>query len=318
MSRKVLILALLVWVGLMACSFSLLGTPVPTPTQPAAASPTSIPPSETSIIPSPTVTPLTSLNATSLPGSGGIIAGAPSGPYAVILVAANDVLNIRSAPGVASAVIESFPPNYTAVMRSGPSSRVVDALWVEVQTPSGGKGWVNAKYLSEYVTSAAFCADPQVTALLQSLNTAIVSSNGTTLSSWVSPSHGMDVRYIRDGRAVNYDQQHAKFVFETTFAVNWGLAPGSGLEVIGSFHDVILPDLLKVFGQSYTLHCNELKYGGATYQPAWPYAGTNFYSVFFRGTEPNGNMDWHTWVVGIEYVGGKPYVFALLQFFWEP
>ncbi len=29
-------------------------------------------------------------------------------------------------------------------------------------------------------------------------------------------------------------------------------------------------------------------------------------------------MDWHTWVMGIEYVSGKPYVYALIQFFWEP
>ena len=25
-----------------------------------------------------------------------------------------------------------------------------------------------------------------------------------------------------------------------------------------------------------------------------------------------------TWLVGIKYVGGKPYLFALIQFFWEP
>jgi hypothetical protein len=29
-------------------------------------------------------------------------------------------------------------------------------------------------------------------------------------------------------------------------------------------------------------------------------------------------MDWHTWVAGIEYVNGKPYLYALMQFFWEP
>jgi hypothetical protein len=29
-------------------------------------------------------------------------------------------------------------------------------------------------------------------------------------------------------------------------------------------------------------------------------------------------MDWQTWVAGIEYVNGKPYLYALMQFFWEP
>jgi hypothetical protein len=86
---------------------------------------------------------------------------------------------------------------------------------------------------------------------------------------------------------------------------------------VGAFHDVIVPDLVRLFNQSYTLHCNELKYGGATYEVSWPY-DKDFYSIYFPGTAANGNMDWHTWVAGIEYVGGRPYLYALTQFFWEP
>jgi hypothetical protein len=29
-------------------------------------------------------------------------------------------------------------------------------------------------------------------------------------------------------------------------------------------------------------------------------------------------MDWHTVVVGMEYVNGKPYISAMMQFEWEP
>jgi len=165
--------------------------------------------------------------------------------------------------------------------------------------------------------STNICADPQVTALIDSLKTAIHNADGPLLASLVSPASGMDVRYLRDGMVVNYDQDHAKFLFETTFEVDWGAEPGSGAERTGSFHDVIVPELKKVFDQSYTLHCNELKYGGASYDVRWPYQ-KEFYSVYFPGTTPNGNMDWRTWVVGIEYVNGKPYIYALEQFFWEP
>jgi hypothetical protein len=49
----------------------------------------------------------------------------------------------------------------------------------------------------------------------------------------------------------------------------------------------------------------------------WPYQG-DFYSIYFPGTEANGNLDWHTWLVGVEYVNNKPYVYALMQLFWEP
>lgn len=161
------------------------------------------------------------------------------------------------------------------------------------------------------------CTDPQVTALIDSLKSAVLTSDGQLLSSLVSPERGMDVSYFRDGIVVNYKPEQAQFLFETTFEVNWGTAPGSGAEKIGSFHDVVVPELVEVFNQPYTLHCNELKHGGATYEPEWPYQG-DFYSVYFPGTEANGFMDWHTWVVGVEYLNNRPLIYGLTQFFWEP
>jgi hypothetical protein len=164
---------------------------------------------------------------------------------------------------------------------------------------------------------ATICNDPQVTAMIDSFKTAILNADGTLLSSLVSPARGMDVAYFRDGTVITYRQEHAKFLFETTFEVDWGTEPGSGQMKRGSFHDVIVPELVHIFNQPYTLHCNELKHGGATYEMEWPYEG-EFYSIHFPGTQANGNLDWQTWVVGIEYVSGKPYVYALIQYFWEP
>jgi hypothetical protein len=164
---------------------------------------------------------------------------------------------------------------------------------------------------------SSICNDPQVTALIDSFKSAVLNSNGPLLSSLVSPTRGMDVAFFRDGTVITYDQEHAKFLFETTFQVDWGAEPGSGAAKKGSFHDVVVPELVKAFNQPYELHCNELSHGGATYELKWPYQG-EFYSIYFPGTTANGNMDWHNWVMGIEYVNGKPYVYALMQFFWEP
>jgi hypothetical protein len=164
---------------------------------------------------------------------------------------------------------------------------------------------------------SSICTDPQVPAMIDSFKTAILTSDGPLLSSLVSPARGMDVAYFRDGTVITYEQEHAKFLFETTFEVDWGTEPGSGAVKRGSFHDVVVPELVSIFNQPYTLHCNELKHGGATYEPVWEYQ-SEFYSIHFPGTPENGNMDWHTWVIGIEYVTGKPYVYALIQFFWEP
>ncbi len=164
---------------------------------------------------------------------------------------------------------------------------------------------------------SSICNDPQVTALIDSFKSAVLNANGPLLSSLVSPSRGMDVAFFRDGTVITYDQNHAKFLFETTYQVDWGAEPGSGAAKRGSFHDVVIPKLKESFNQPYTLHCNELSHGGATYELKWPYQG-EFYSVYYPGTEASGNMDWHNWVMGIEYANGKPYVYALMQFFWEP
>ena len=161
------------------------------------------------------------------------------------------------------------------------------------------------------------CEDSQITALIDSLKTSLLTSDGTILSSLVHPAKGMEVRWVRNGNVVIYTQDQAKFLFETTFEANWGAEPGSGQDKTGSFHDVIVPDLVKVFNQPYTLHCKDLKHGGATYDLIWPYQG-DFYSVFFPGTDQYGFLDWRTWAVGIEYVNGKPFIYALIQFFWEP
>lgn len=164
---------------------------------------------------------------------------------------------------------------------------------------------------------SSICNDPQVTALIDSFKSAVQKGDGPLFSSLVSPSRGMDVAYFRDGTVINYDQTHAKFLFESTYQVDWGAEPGSGAAKRGAFHDVVVPKLRESFGQPYTLQCNELSHGGATYELKWPYQG-EFYSVYYPGTQENGNMDWHTWAMGIEYANGKPYVYALMQFFWEP
>jgi hypothetical protein len=165
--------------------------------------------------------------------------------------------------------------------------------------------------------STNLCTDPQATALIDSLKTAVLNSDGPLLASLVSPASGLDVAFFHSGTVVNYRPDQAKFLFETTYEVDWGVEPGSGARKTGSFHDVVVPALVKMFNQPYTLHCNELKYGGATYPVNFPY-DKGYYSIYFGGTEANGSLDWQTWVAGIEYVDGRPYLYALMQFFWEP
>jgi hypothetical protein len=118
---------------------------------------------------------------------------------------------------------------------------------------------------------------------------------------------------------VNYDQEHARCVFESSYEVNWGPAPGSGLDTIGPFHVAVLPLLQEVFNASYTLGCDDPGAAAAFSVTPWPneYANIHYYSVYKSGT-PGIDLDWRLWLVGVEYVKGQPYVFALIHFQWEP
>jgi hypothetical protein len=253
-------------------------------------------------------------------GAAAVTAGAPSGPYGVILVAADDVLNIRSGPGASYGAVGTFAPTASNVMRTGPSSVSNGDLWVEVQNPGGGTGWVNSYYLTEAVSASTFCADSRVTTLIQNLKTSVTTDDGVLLASLVSPIHGMTVQVIRGGARVNYDAEHARWVYDSTYQVNWGAAAGSGQDVVGSFQQVVQPKLVDVLTTAFTTGCEQIQLGGASYVVVWPPELTNipYDSLHDPGTSANGNLDWQTWLMGVEYAGGKPFIFALSYYAWEP
>lgn len=66
--------------------------------------------------------------------------------YRVIDVAADDVLNVRTAPGTGNPVIGSLASDELRVMTTGATEDVGRSRWVELSTPV--TGWVNAKFLA--------------------------------------------------------------------------------------------------------------------------------------------------------------------------
>ena len=315
--------------SLTGCSLTLLRKTTPVPTFVSQPSPTALVAIAATAIPTPAATltppiiaPLPAAGFAPTATVGGIVPGSPSGPYGVIQVAAGTALNIRSAPGASSTAVGSFAATANNVMRTGPSASVAGALWVEVQNPNGGNGWVNAAYLTEYIPPASFCADSRVSTLVANFGNAFKTSNGGTLAPLVSPAHGWIVRLWRNGNAVVFDRQHAQWVFISTYKHDWGAAPGSGQDTVGAIHVVVLPKLLDVFNApppGYTLSCNTVQTGGASYDTSWPaqYVNVNFYSVYKPG--PAGNeLSWRTLLIGVEYVQNQPYIFSTTQLDWEP
>ncbi|HLO31420.1 MAG TPA: NBR1-Ig-like domain-containing protein [Anaerolineales bacterium] len=239
------------------------------------------------------------------------------GPYAVTLVAWNDMLNIRSAPGASSPVIGSFARDAVSVMRTGPTQQAEGAQWVEVLMPDGmSKGWVNSYYLTEYVSRGTFCADARIAPLIGQLQQVMTVSNGALLGSLVSPKHGMNMNYWPSSDTLNYTSATAPTVFTDAQVINWGSGGGSGIVDTGTFSQIVQPQMVDVLNSAYQLNCDERTYG-QTYPNPWRYANIHFYAVTKPPT-PGIDFDWKVWLIGIEYVNGSPYLFGAVHYIWEP
>lgn len=166
-------------------------------------------------------------------------------------------------------------------------------------------------------TDANLCSDTRGLQSLLDFRAAIQTRNGAALASLVNPVSGLGVTYIRDGNVITYFE-NIKFIFETTYEADWGLGAGSGEPVTGSFQGIIMPSLDLVLASNPLVTCNQLKAGGATYTPEFPYKKMDFYSLHFPGTEQYGYLDWETWAIGMVRQESKPMFAALVRYTWEP
>jgi hypothetical protein len=243
----------------------------------------------------------------------------PGRIYAVVLIPEGGTLEVRAGAGSGSRGSGSLTWDASGLGSTGRVERAGPETWVELNLPGGGTGWADRKYLTEYVAPADFCEDGRASDLFVRLDVAAEKNDGQRLAKIVSPVHGLTVTYLHGGIPKVYDSEQAETAFSSDEIVDWGLGPGSGLPVRGTFADLVRPDLLTVFGGWFETHCNTIALGGASYTVAWPplWKNINYYSVYQPGS-PDVEMDWMTWLIGIEYAEGEPYLFSLSRYNWEP
>lgn len=232
--------------------------------------------------------------------------------YSVVSVVEGDFLNVRAETDGKSAKVGALKPNGKDIRLTGNHETKDDAsVWVEVDL-AGKKGWVNRYHLAEQPTRDV-CMDHRVRPLLTRLAQAIKAKDGEGLAQIASPARGLMLRYGPKEKTVLFRAVHQSPSFQLgrffekksdKHPYEWTDAKSEMGSIKGTIEESILPTLKAAAIGS--------KSCGALPGSEWPadLAGLAPYSL--RGATERGEEV--VWIAGIEYVGGRPFLAALVRY----
>lgn len=238
--------------------------------------------------------------------------------FRVAFVEEDDVLNIRSGPGVDNRITGEIDSSEDDIKLLDGERWVEDSLWVKVEVDESS-GWVNSQYLTEDIDEDRFCEDRESRQVAQAFVEVIRDRDGESLAELVAEGRGLRIRRHWWNPEVFVSQKDLAGIFTSSEQYDWGRADGTGNDITGSFRMVVLPILDKNLLQATETGCNEILHGGTAGLVKLPqsYEGINLYS-FFRPPPKDGiEMDWGTWVVGIEKWHGEYRLSHLIHYEWE-
>lgn len=236
--------------------------------------------------------------------------------YAVVRIPRGEKLIIRQPAGQSGTEVGMLEWNAKNIRQTGNRTLLGSSLWVEIEFGADGLGWVNSMNLTEAIPADEFCSDQRVIDLLNSLRFEIEEMDDAGLASLLNENRGLTVRLNWYSPEIRYSIEQVTELFSSLDEVEWGTMADSGLTVVGTFADIMVPKLEDVFLRAPEATCNALKYGSTAGEINWPVELTNmkFYGVY-RSSEVDGNeFDWRSWAVGIEYANGKPFIATLIHY----
>ena len=238
--------------------------------------------------------------------------------FQVAFVTNDDTLNVRNGPGVDFDVVGELAPNAAGVEITGPGELVSGSTWVPIAA-GGLTGWVNGRFLAETISKETFCENAEITKLLADLETTVINQDGNLLAQLIHPERGLRIHHAWWNPEVRISQFDVRQIFTSTANYDWGRQDGSGLPIVGSFKENILPLLQEDLVLATETSCDEIIHGATAGLVRLPegYDMVHYYSLHRPGTDEFAGMNWGTWVVGVEKWQGTYYVSFLVHFQWE-
>lgn len=241
----------------------------------------------------------------------------------VVLVAEDDVLNVRTGPGVDNEILGGLAPNTTVVLM-GDSERVGSSTWVEILTPRGN-GWVNSFFLTEWqFPSDVLTSDLEA---LLDRTAAIIAADGDL--SEVASSRGIFVSHHYT--PIRFRPSELESVLKDPTTYKWGSNalnlddPLDAQEIPSrTFSEAIADSFVSVWtDEDVQVAVDEPINGGNGRLPDWALPvelkGFHYVSMYDPGdNEEYGGLDWVSWHVSIEYEDGDPKIVAMTIDQWSP
>jgi hypothetical protein len=247
-------------------------------------------------------------------GGGGFLDPNPS-DFTVVWIGDGQQLILREEAGLAASEIAGVLPTQASIIRTGRKTTLGSSEWVQIETPSGIKGWVPSWNLTEDVPPEGFCADPRVQLLIDDLRNAISSEGAEELEEILSPKRGLVIRHDPWNPEVQIGFGELPGIFHDPTDYLWGTRYASQTQIRGSFSQLLVPALTDVLDSETRLNCNEIEVGSGAPSMLWPddYRNLNLVSLHRPALENGNPFNWRTWVLAIEYVEGQPFIAVLVQ-----
>jgi hypothetical protein len=236
--------------------------------------------------------------------------------YAVAWVPGGETLAVRQPAGTSGTKIDELSSDQRGLQLTGNSTLLGSSLWVEIMRAGGGSGWVNSWNLTEAVNASDFCADPRVETLIAKVKAAVADRDGQALGALINPRRGLVIRIDWWNPDVLIPYLTVPNLLTSPAVVEWGIERESDKPIEGTFRETILPALESTLEGDPLAGCNSLNVGRTARTVQWPdeFTNINFYSFYRPPNVPGNELSWRAWALGIEYVGGEPYLSLLVQY----
>jgi hypothetical protein len=236
----------------------------------------------------------------------------------VVNVAPDDVLNVRSGPGVSNPVVGSLPPHAQNVQVGEKGQDVGGTLWLPVWY-RGTEGWASSRFLAPHVG----LIDQAIATRTAEIIWAIKNHDMEALAATVDTHQGVrfsPYTYVDVDRDLVFMPVPVALLWEDTTAYLWGTFAGSGEPIELTFQEFWGEFLYDVdFARPDKVGYDEfIGWGSMINNIREVYPSAVVVEYHFEGSEQYGYLDWRSLRLVLMEEGDVWHLVAVVSDEWTP